>query len=295
VAVNGPVGVTVRPGSAADHGAMASILAEHRPEDEPPEWPERPDHLDHVLATGRVAVAELDGEVVGFASTVERGGVAYLCDAFVTRRLLGTGVGGRLLDELLPDGEAGDRFTFASADPRALALYVRHGMAPRGVLVYLAGDQAAARRLPPIRCRQASGSDADDATIRELDAAASGRERPQDLAFLRSLPSVRALLTGGVVEDPGYAFVRVAPGANPMAMVGPAGSRTERGSEAALLAAARFAGTLAPTVRVAVPGSHPALPGLLDAGFRLQAHDTFMASRPGVFDPGRYVPMVDLG
>lgn len=285
--------VTVRPGRAADHAAMASILAEHRPGGEPVEWPERPDYLDHVLVAGRVAVAEVDGRVVGFASTIERGGLTYLCDAFVTRPLLGAGVGGRLLEELMPRGEPGDRFTYASTDPRALALYVRHGMAPLGVLVYVAGGGEAARRLPPVPSRLASAGDA--GTVGELDAAASGRDRPQDLAFLRSLPSVRSLLTGGAGEEPGYAFVRLVPGPSPVAMVGPAGSRTERGSEAALLAATAVAGTLAPTVRAALPGEHPALPTLLGAGFRVQDHDTFMASRPGALDPRRYVPMVDLG
>jgi hypothetical protein len=46
---------------------------------------------------------------------------------------------------------------------------------------------------------------------------------------------------------------------------------------------------------LALPGPHPALRPLLEAGFRTYAMDTYMASRRGVHDLERYVPNPDLG
>ena len=36
-------------------------------------WPQRPDYIDHELATGRLAVCEAQGEVVGFGASVAAG------------------------------------------------------------------------------------------------------------------------------------------------------------------------------------------------------------------------------
>jgi hypothetical protein len=54
----------------------------------------------------------------------------------------------------------------------------------------------------------------------------------------------------------------------------------------------RWAAGRGPSVRVFVPGPHPALATLLDAGFRLtEAPDTFFATGSAAFaDPRRYLP-----
>jgi hypothetical protein len=39
-----------------------------------------------------------------------------------------------------------------------------------------------------------------------------------------------------------------------------------------------------------MPGPSPVLPVLLEAGFRIDDHDVFMASGPGLVDPLRILP-----
>ena len=39
-----------------------------------------------------------------------------------------------------------------------------------------------------------------------------------------------------------------------------------------------------------VPGPHPVLPILLDAGYRIVDRDTFCSSEPGWLDPERILP-----
>jgi GNAT superfamily N-acetyltransferase len=229
-------------------------------------WPSRPDYLDHELERGALWVALDARSVAGFAAVLVDGGVAHLADAFVRPDALGGGIGRALLDAAFPPDVT--RVTFASGDPRALPLYVRAGMQPLAPLLYLEGE------LPGTP----AGAPVPPAELVERDAAASGRARPAALEFL-----TRAGAHGRRAGEHAYAVVRPA---GPLSEVGPAaGGATEL---PALLAG------LGP-LRLALPGPHPALRPLLDAGLRIAEQDTFMASRPGVLDLERYVPHADLG
>ncbi|HEX9343335.1 MAG TPA: GNAT family N-acetyltransferase, partial [Actinomycetota bacterium] len=130
----------VRPAEPGDLAAVRAIAAAYG---NLRDWPQRPDYLDHELASGRLLVAtdELGEEgVVAFAGAYERGGVTHLGDLFVRPGLTGRGLGRRLLEAILPvDGEL---VTFASADPAAVALYCRFGMQPLAPLLYLRADPA---------------------------------------------------------------------------------------------------------------------------------------------------------
>ena len=55
----------------------------------------------------------------------------------------------------------------------------------------------------------------------------------------------------------------------------------------AAAAAARWCGD---DVLVAVPGTNPAVPMLVDAGWRVVEHDLYCASEPGLVDPERLLP-----
>ena len=242
-------------------------------------WPGPPDFLDLERAAGRLVVAETAGRVVGFAGTLVRGGVTHLGDLFVTARRQSSGVGRRLLDAVLPDGSAA--VTYASSDPRALALYLSRGLRPLSPLFYLAGDPT---RLPtPMTPADPAGAD----DVSDLDALASGGERREQLIWYGRRPGVQAWTVSG-----GYAFVRVI-GAT--AVIGPAGGRDPDGATNALLAAAHRIGHHARTAKVAVPGGHPALPRLVAAGFRITDLDTVMVSAGDTLALDRYVPHPDLG
>ena len=86
---------------------------------------------------GRLLVAESEGRVTGYGGVVDIDGTAMLCDLFVAADARGAGIGGLLLTELL--GGFGQRMTFSSKHPAALAAYRRMGMQPQWRLLYLKG------------------------------------------------------------------------------------------------------------------------------------------------------------
>jgi GNAT superfamily N-acetyltransferase len=226
------------------------------------EWPSPPDWLDHTLAARGLWVARLQDGIAGFAGVLDDGGVIHLCDLFVDPGRLGRGTGKALLAAAFP--RDGARTTFASADPRALPLYVRAGLRPLAPILYLAGvvpgGGAAAERAP-------------------VETVPAGR--PAALAFLATTAAY-ALRHGT-----GSAVVRPVPGG---ALLGPAVGGAE--DVTALAAAASAAHG---TVKLAVPGPHPAVGPLLEAGMRVADADTFMATAPGLVDLERRLPHPDLG
>lgn len=73
--------------------------------------------------------------------------------------------------------------------------------------------------------------------------------------------------------------------------IGPIGAATPDDALAAVCAAAAWAAGRASVIRMPVPGPHPALAGLLDAGFQITYVETFVAnSTAGLPDPACYVP-----
>src|SRR5215207_7591885 len=208
------------------------------------EWPAPPDWLEHVLAMQGLWVARDNGEVCGFAGVVRDGGVTHLCDLFVEPDRLGRGTGKALLAAALP--ATGVRTTFASADPRALTLYVRAGLRPFAPLLYLAGAVAAG-----------------GATER-VPVASVPSGRPAARGFLATT-NAYALRAGD-----GSAVVRPVPGG---ALLGPGVA-----DAGAVLAIAGAASAEYGTVKLALPGPHPALAPLLAAGMQLKDADTFMAT-----------------
>ena len=104
----------------------------------------------HLLDVGRLVVAVDEGagadgrdEVVGFAAALDHGRCVALSDLFVRPDQQSRGVGGALLDEVLPPGRP--LVTMASADPRAVASYARRGLRPRWPAYYLAASPAELR------------------------------------------------------------------------------------------------------------------------------------------------------
>jgi GNAT superfamily N-acetyltransferase len=234
------------------------------------DWPAGPDYLDCERRYGRLAVAVRDGTgPVAFGGTLHRGGITHLGDLFVDPAHQSAGAGRALLDEVL-DG-SGERVTFATADPRAVPLYIRFGMIPRCPLFYVCG--------PTDALAGPETSTVDVSAVVAADAAASGGDRAEVLHWYAGLPGVR------VHSGPdGYAFTREVGGD---VLVGPA-----CGTETVLGAAARHPGR---TVRLPLFGLHPLLPRLLAAGLRIGDTDTYLASDGDLVPLDRYVPSADLG
>jgi GNAT superfamily N-acetyltransferase len=238
-------------------------------------------YLAHLMSTGRVLVADDEAKIVGFGAVLARAGVTHLADLFVLPERFGQGIGGRLLDRLFAGSAA--RTTFASSDPRALPLYVRHGLTPSWPNLYLDGDPAALPPNPPgWVCEPAEP----DVTI-ELEQRWLGTAAAEDHRFWAALPEARpfVVLSHGRPVAAAQARIRrsgtgrwinrlvMAPGTD---------------ADAVLVAAYRHAGE-GRAIGSCLPGPSPALRALLASGMRIIDHDTFMASDPSLFDASRRI------
>jgi GNAT superfamily N-acetyltransferase len=272
----------IRPATDDDVGPIDAMLDGHDEVSEAP--PPRPGmraaRLRQLLQRGEAHVAVVDGRVVGFGGTVDIGRAIHLTDLFVDRDFLGRGIGGRLLPPLFRD--RWPRTTFSSDDPRAMPLYIRSGMTPYWPNLYVTADE---RVLAPIP----SGFDAEPATAAQLaaiEADWSGVDRQADYRMWND----RDGATSTVVRRSGsiVAIVQSRIRARgdgrwiDRAIIAP----TEDPAEAAA-AVIRFASEPGQEIGACIPGPHPALPGLIESGFRIVDHDTFMASEPDLVDPIR--------
>jgi GNAT superfamily N-acetyltransferase len=281
--------MNVRPADAADLPAIASILEAN---DEPVSWPDvpRPPYVEHLLTRPglRLVVGELDGTVAGVAGSIEVGSPArrFLTDLYVDPGRQSRGLGSAMLREVM--AVADERMTFSSRDPRALSAYIRSGMRPWWPLLYLEGE--AARLGAHDRGVEERPADEDESA--RLSKAWTGIDRSVDFAFYARLPEAAGFVISIDGRDAATGWARrelaepgrwldhasMAPGADPI-----------RAAFAILRAAA--AGE---RIGAAVPGPHPAVARLLEAGMRIDDTDTFCATDPGLLDPERLFPSPGL-
>ena len=277
--------MNVRPATDADLPAITAILEAN---DEPVTWPgvPRPPYVEHLLSRPglRLIAGEVDGRVAGIASTIGFGdpGRRFLTDLDVDPELQSKGLGRRMLAAAF-DG-ATERMTFSSSDKRALSSYIRSGMRPWWPLLYIETDASAL------------GASADGQVVRPADVSETARlsetwtgiDRTADFAFYARLPEATGFVISLDGEDAAIGWARrelaepgrwldhasIAPDADPVRVA------------FAILAAAGAGGRIG----AAIPGPHPAVPRLLDAGVRIGDTDTFCATDRDLLDPTRIFP-----
>jgi GNAT superfamily N-acetyltransferase len=270
----------IRPATDADIAAMIAI---HDANDSPP--PDAPaavpgareSYFHHLLARARVLVADGGGDVVGFGAAVDTGRARHLADLFTVPDRAGDRIGGRLLEELFED--RWPRTTFASDDPRAMRLYVGAGMRPYWPNFYMVGD---ARRLPgPDGLVVATASAGE---VARIEAGWTGIDRSADHELWAARAGDRPIVVRARDGGP------VAVGHSRPQMRG-AGRWLERVSVAPdaesagpIVAAFRAGADDDGRIGGCLLGVNPALPVLLDAGFRIADRDTAMASDPSLID-----------
>ena len=284
--------IVIRDGTPADIDSTAAIWASTQSGIEPGPLPEQPLGL-HELNSGRLIVAELDGEIVGFGATMTRSGVLYLADLFVRPEHQDRGIGGQLAHALCA-GHRGPLFTFASFDPRAQALYARLGMPAVEPYHYLRAD---AQRVRPwssdVELVEAPRSE-----LLELDRAVTGRSRVVDVDYQTRNGATWFLACRhrrpiGIV---GVAPMWWSPWYPRGARVGPVLVLDPADLSMAMsvaVAAARELDATVDVVTMFMSSGSPLLSQLLGAGFEVDDTDLLMASHPSLIDPSRYVPTVD--
>ena len=278
-------GTTVRDAAAADTEAIARIaIATGQHE----EWAgSDPAYVRHLLAHGRLVVAEYRGAVAGFGATIHIGtgpaAITMLCDLFVNPGRHGLGLGQAMLGVLWH--ESTPRMTFSSLHAHALPLYARYGLHAWWPLLYLSGDVTALR--PPAGWAVALASAGE---VAGLERRWTGIDRTADHQAWATRPGGRPVLAerdgqvaaAGTVGGAGTEY-----GIIHLALSPACGDDDARDAVLAVLASLDPPGGRA---RVCLPAPHPAVRALLAAGWHNDDLDLYMATEPGLLDPRRAVP-----
>jgi GNAT superfamily N-acetyltransferase len=275
----------IRDAAAADTEAIARVAIATGQDEE---WAGAdPAYVKHLLARGRLVVAEYRGAVTGFGATIRIGdgpaAVTMLCDLFVDPRSHGLGLGQAMLATLWQDGTP--RMTFSSLHAHALPLYTRYGLDAWWPLLYLSGDVAALAApagwaVAPVTAAEVGG----------LERRWTGIDRTADHEAWAARPAGRAVVAGrdgepvaaGTVGGAGTEY-----GIIHLALSPDCGDDGARDAVLAVLASLDPPGGRA---RACLPAPHPASRPLLAAGWRNDFLDVFMATDPGLLDPRRAVP-----
>ncbi|MFL5686761.1 MAG: GNAT family N-acetyltransferase [Chloroflexota bacterium] len=281
--------MTVRPATRADLAAITAILEAN---DEPVTWPgvDRAPYVEHLLSRPglRLVVGELDGTVAGIAGSIAFGRPdrRFLTDLYVDPRRQSQGLGRRMLDAAMEG--ATERMTFSSSDRRALAAYIRNGMRPWWPLLYLEVDVA---RLPAAISGEEARS-ADVAGTARLSRAWTGIDRTDDFAHYASLPDAVGFIVtiDGQHAAVGWACREIA---EPGRWLNHATIAPDADPVRAAFGILRAAGS-GGRIGAAVPGPHPAVPHLLDAGVRIGGTDTFCATDRDLLDARPIFPSPGL-
>jgi GNAT superfamily N-acetyltransferase len=273
---------TIRAATLDDVLDIRSILAEHGNDGPHPTVDIVGPYVRHLIASGRALVSVEGDVVVGFGATVATRAGRHLADLFVRSDRLGQGIGRPLLDAAF--GGDWPRTTFASDDPRALPLYVRAGMSPLWLGLYVMGSGTSL----PEPDRGLTAESADASRLANLEVEWSGVDRTRDHEHWASQAEADSfvILDGGDAVAAGNARARqkgsarvlnrllIRPGADPLGPILVALRRAARGGQ----------------VTACIPSPNVAVRTLLEAGFRIEERDTFMASGPDLVDPDRLLP-----
>jgi GNAT superfamily N-acetyltransferase len=225
-------------------------------------WPERRPLFDHLARTAAHAwLAEDGGAPLGYARSIARDGTLELTEFFVLPGRQSAGVGRELMARAFPAGGARHRSIIATPDLRALARYLRAGLAARFPIY---GFTRGARVLP--QPASLTAEPMDDAgttleTVAAIDRANLGFRRDVDHQWLRTVREGWLFRDRGRLV--GYGYVGGT-------YNGPFGVLDERDWPAVLTFAESRAATLTPMMSLDVPLVNRIAAGwLLDQGYRM--------------------------
>jgi GNAT superfamily N-acetyltransferase len=165
------------------------------------EWWASGESLQRFLATHAaewwVAQDPDTGIVVGYARSIERGGLFELTEFFVLPAHQSRGVGRALIDHAFPPDRGDVRSIIATTDVRALSRYYAAGTAVRFPMLTIEGVPAEAPPTADLRpCPLDLASAGDLHALREIDLSV--------IEYAREEPEIRWLLE----DREGYLYLR---------------------------------------------------------------------------------------
>jgi GNAT superfamily N-acetyltransferase len=225
------------------------------------------------------------GEMIGYARSVERGGLFELSEFFVLPARQAAGLGAELLSRAFPLGRGEVRAIIATADLRAQARYYRAGTAARFPIASLTGIPGAALDRAPVQAglQAAPSTGADIPALVELERAVLEFDRGDEFGWLLEQREGYIYRRDGRVV--GSAFLGSRGAVGPVAATDPAHlpsmlDHLER--RAAELEVAEM------SLDVPMP-NEAAMRHLFDRRFRMDAFITFLMSSRPFGDFGRYI------
>jgi GNAT superfamily N-acetyltransferase len=145
------------------------------------QWRGMYEHLDKTAA--EFWVAEIQGEMAGFARSTERDGLLELTEFFVDPRTQAKGVGRGLLERTFPVGRGPDRSIIATMDATAVGLYLRFGVSVQSLGLFLwkvPGKTSADSDLGFVPAMPGR----DEKEILAVEKQVLGHRRSEDVAWL---------------------------------------------------------------------------------------------------------------
>ena len=240
------------------------------------------DYLAEHAAEWWIAEEEGSRKAIGYARSVERGGLFELAEFFVQPGSQSAGVGAALLARAFPPGRGEVRVIIATTDVRAQARYYRAGTVARFPMVAMLGRPRAIAPNPVIEAVAVTADGPEIEEVRRIESTVLEFDRGDELRWLTAQREAYLYRRRG--EAIGFAFVG-RNGSGPIAAL-------EASDQPAILAhvEAQAAALGLDELSFEVPMVNAeAIRHLLDRGFRMDPFYTFlMSSRPfGRFD--RYV------
>jgi acetyltransferase (GNAT) family protein len=246
-----------------------------------------PPYLRHVLATDPRGfwVAQSNTKIIGFACSIVRGSIWFLCDFWIVPKFQNRGIGKQLLKRSLQsDRTYRITSTYSSLYPPAMRSYIMLGMTPRFPIYTLvcrsrdlkpgwaAGRAFKVRELDP-----AASPGVIRKAVREMSsidrlARGSGRNEDHELFIKRSGNRCwHAEKRGRTI---GYFYI------SPKGQVGPLAVKGTRDMLPVLHRAIESSALLHPKLTLQVPGPNvESIRELIRAGFRIDSHAIFMSSK----------------
>ena len=143
------------------------------------------DFLAQQAAEWWVAEDDASGKVIGYARSLERGGMFELSEFFVHPDNQSGGVGRALLEKAFPDGRGEVRVIIATTDVRAQANYYRAGTVARFPIAGMTAKPGAAAGAPISDGVEPARATADDiAALSALERSVIEFDRGQEFGWL---------------------------------------------------------------------------------------------------------------